>query len=67
MATYEPRFRGRMAERKSRVPIGIAAAIALILAWWLMNNDVGITRTSTPAINQTDKNKTNSPGTSKQP
>lgn len=67
MAIYEPRFRGRMAERASRVPIGIAAAIALILAWWLMNNDVGITRTSAPAINQTDKNKTNGPEKSKQP
>ncbi len=66
MATYEPRFRGRMAERSSRVPIGIAAAIALILGWWLMNNDAGMTRISAPANNQTDTNKTNSPGTSKQ-
>jgi hypothetical protein len=67
MAIYEPRFRGRMAERSSRVPIGIAAAIALILGWWLMNNDAGMTRTSAPANNQTDTNTTNSPGTSKQP
>jgi hypothetical protein len=56
-----------MAEHSSRVPIGIAAAIALILGWWLMNNDAGMTSTSAPAINQTDTNKTNIPGTSKQP
>jgi hypothetical protein len=56
-----------MAERSSRVPIGIAAANALILGCWLKNNDACITRTSAPANNQTDTNTTNSPGTSKQP
>ena len=63
-------LRNRATESSILVPIAIGAVLVLLLGWWLftgMTNDSGMTRTSAPANNQSDTNKTNGPGTSKQP
>ena len=54
------------ADRKSNMlPLVLGAIGALLLGWFIVTSmrDDGPTRTTTPATNQTDTNRTNSPGT----
>ena len=64
------RFRDRVSDSPSWLPIALGALAAVLLGWWLFTgatDNNAQPRTSAPATNQTDTNKTNSPGTSKQP